>query len=76
MSTENISLRQQVRESVNTTSIVSIDATGCAISDITSQLWAMDGVTEVNSSQENDGTWDVTGVKDGDEFRLRVTCNL
>jgi hypothetical protein len=74
MSTENISLLQQVRESINTDSIVRVDATGCDITDIMAQIGVMDGV-DADYSREDDGTWDVYGTKDGDEFRLRVTCN-
>ena len=75
MSTENISLLQEVRESINTTSIVRVDATGCRISDITAALSVMDGVTDYDHARENDGTFDVWGTKDGEEFRMRVTCN-
>ena len=75
MSIENISLRQQVRDSIKTTSIVAVDATGCRISDIMSQLSVMDGVEDADYSEENDGTYDVYGTQDGDEFRLKVTCN-
>ena len=75
MSTENISLKQQVAESIKTTSIVRGDATGCRITDITAALSVMDGVTDYDHARENDGTYDVWGTKDGDEFRLRVTCN-
>jgi len=75
MSTENISLLQQVRESINTSSIVDVDATGCRISDIMAQLSVMDGVTDYDHARENDGTYDVWGACDGSEFRLRVVCN-
>jgi hypothetical protein len=74
MSTENISLRQQVRESINTSSVVRVDAAGCEITDIMAQLGRMDGV-DADHSREDDGTWDVYGTADGDEFRLSVTCN-
>ena len=74
MSTENISLLQEVRESIKTNSIVRVDATGCAITDIVVQLSAMDGV-DADYSREDDGTWDVYGTKDGEEFRLRVTAS-
>jgi len=74
MSTENISLRQQVRESINTNSIVAVDATGCDITDIMAELGVMDGV-DADYNRENDGTWDVYGTADGDGFRLRVSCN-
>ena len=75
MSTENISLLQDVRESVKTNSIIRVDATGCRISDITAALSVMDGVTDSDHARENDGTWDVYGTKDSEEFRLRVICN-
>lgn len=75
MSTENISLLQDVRESIKTNSIVRVDATGDTINDITAALSVMDGVTDCDHTRENDGTYDVWGTKDGDEFRLRVTCN-
>lgn len=75
MSTENISLLQDVRESIKTNSIVRVDATGDTINDITAALSVMDGVTDYDHARENDGTFDVWGTKDGDEFRLRVTCN-
>ena len=75
MITENISLLQEVRESINTSSVIKVDATGCRISDITAALSVMDGVTDCDHTRENDGTYDVWGTKDGDEFRLRVTCN-
>jgi hypothetical protein len=75
MSNENTSLLQDVRESIATTSIVRVDAAGCRISDIMAQLCVMDGVTECDCARENDGEWDVYGIKDGSEFRLRVTCN-
>ena len=74
MSTENISLLQEVRESVKTNSIVRVDATGCDITDIMAQLSVMDGV-DADYNREDDGTWDVYGTKDGEEFRLRVTAN-
>lgn len=74
MSTEHTSLLQDVRESIKTTSIIRVDASGCDISDIMSQLSVMDGV-DADYSREDDGTWDVYGTKDGDEFRLRVTAN-
>jgi hypothetical protein len=74
MSTENISLRQQVAESIRTNSIVAVDAKGCDITDIMAQLGCMDGV-DADYNREDDGTWDVYGTADGDEFRLRVTCN-
>lgn len=74
MSIENISLRQQVSESTKTNSIVKVDATGCNITDIMAQLSVMSGV-DADRSREDDGTWDVYGTADGDEFRLRVTCN-
>lgn len=74
MSTENISLLQEVRESIKTNSIVRVDATGCDITDIMAQLSVMDGV-DADYNREDDGTWDVYGTKDGDEFRLRVTAN-
>lgn len=75
MSIENISLKQQVAESINTTSIIDVDATGCRISDIMAQLSAMGGVTECDKFSETANDHDVWGVKDGDEFRLRVVCN-
>jgi hypothetical protein len=74
MSIENISLRQQVSESIKTDSIVHVDATGCNITDIMAQLSLIDGV-DADHSREDDGTWDVYGTADGDEFRLRVKCN-
>jgi hypothetical protein len=74
MSTENISLIQQVRESINTDSIVRVDATGCDITDIMAQLGCIDGV-DADYNRMDDGDWDVYGTADGDEFRLRVTCN-
>lgn len=74
MSTENISLLQEVRESIKTNSIVRVDATGCDITDIMAQLSVMDGV-DADYNREDDGTWDVYGTKDGEEFRLRVTAN-
>ena len=75
MSTENISLSQEVNESIKTNSIVRVDATGCNITDIMAQLSVMDGVDDADYNREDDGTWDVYGTKDGDEFRLRVTAS-
>ena len=72
---ENISLSQEVNQSIKTHGIVSVDATGCRISDIMSQLSVMSGVEDADYSEENDGTYDVCGTRDGDNFRLRVTCN-
>lgn len=72
---EHTSLKQDVRTSIRETRIVDVDATGCRISDIIAQLSVMDGVTDVDHAKENDGRHDVWGTKDGDEFRLRVTCN-
>lgn len=73
---ENISLRQQVRESVTTNSIVYVDAVGCQIVDIMTQLSWMEGIEDADYNRENDGTWDVYGTTEfGDEFRLRVKCN-
>ena len=74
MSIENISLRQQVRESIKANSVVRVDATGCNITDIMAQLSVMSGV-DADRSREDDGTWDVYGTADGDEFHLCVTCN-
>jgi len=74
MSAENISLLQQVRESINTTSRVAVDATGCDISDIISQLNCLDGVEDVDTAREDDGRHDVWGRKDGEDFRLIVTA--
>lgn len=74
MSLENTSLIQEVRESIKTNSIVSVDATGCNITDIMAQLSVMDGV-DADYNREDDQTWDVYGTKDGEEFRLRVTAN-
>jgi hypothetical protein len=74
MSLENTSLLQDVRESINTNSIVSVDASGCNITDIMAQLSVMNGV-DADYNRNDDGTWDVYGTKDGDEFRLRVTAN-
>lgn len=75
MSTENISLIQEVRESINTSSVIKVDATGCRISDIMTQLNAMDGVDEVWRDRNGDGTWRVCGTRDGGDFCLCVTCN-
>jgi hypothetical protein len=75
MSIENISLRQQVSESIKTNSIVRVYATGCRITDIMAQLSVMNGVGDADYNREEDGTWDVYGTADGEEFRLRVTCN-
>ena len=72
--TKYTSLRQDVRESIKTNSIVRVDATGCGITDIMAQLSVMDGV-DADYSRESDGTWDVYGTMDGDEFRLRVTAS-
>ena len=70
-----MSLLQQVRESINTGSIVDVDATGCRISDIMAQLSVMDGVAECEKFSETANDHDVWGIKDGSEFRLRVVCN-
>ena len=73
---ENNSLSNDVRESIRTQSIVRVDATGCHITDIVSQLRGMMIETDdVDRARENDGTWDVWGTLCGDAFRLRVTCN-
>lgn len=73
---DNISLKQEVRESIVTNSIVDVDAIGCQITDIMAQLSVMDGVEDADYSRENDGKWDVYGtMQTGEEFRLRVTCN-
>jgi len=72
--TKYTSLRQDVRESIATGSIVRVDATGCNITDIMAQLSVMDGM-DADYSREDDGTWDVYGTKDGDEFRLRVIAS-
>lgn len=75
MSIENISLRQQVRESVNTNTVVQVDATGCSINDIMAQLACMDGVDNVDYHRHGNGTYSVAGDIDDEEFALRVTCN-
>ena len=72
---ENISLSQKVNESIHTHSIVAVDAEGCRISDIMSQLYVMPGVEDADYSEESDGSYDVYGDRDGDDFRLKVTCN-
>ena len=72
---ENISLSQEVNESIKTNSIVAVDAEGCRISDIMDQLSVMSGVEDADYSRENDGAFDVCGTRDGGNFRLRVTCN-
>ena len=74
MSLEHTSLLQDIRESIKTNIIVRVDATGCNITDIISQLSVMDGV-DADYSREDDGTWDVYGTMDGDEFRLRVIAS-
>jgi hypothetical protein len=74
MSLENTSLLQDVRESISTNSIVSVDASGSNITDVMAQLSVMDGV-DADYNRNDDGTWDVYGAKDGEEFRLRVAAN-
>ena len=74
MSTENINLRQQVAESARTNTIVSVEATGCGIEDIKSQIHAMDGVGDVWFDRVNGG-WRVTGYYYDDQFTLLVDCN-
>jgi len=71
---ENISTRQQIRESIRTTSRVEVDASECQIAEVVSSVWAVDGVTGVVLSTEPDGRYDIAGVCDGDEFRLIVTA--
>jgi hypothetical protein len=71
---EHTSLLQDVRESIATDSIVRVDATGCNITDIMAQLSVMDGV-DADYNRNDDGTWDVYGTRDGDEFRLRVIAS-
>lgn len=75
MSIENITLRQQVSESINTDSVIKVDATGCDVTSIVAQLYAMGGVEDVWSDRNGDGTWRVCGTRDGGDFHLLVTCN-
>ena len=75
MNQEHTSLQQDIRQSIKTNSIVLVDADGCSITDIMAQLSAMGGVTECDKFSETANDHDVWGVKDGDEFRLRVVCN-
>ena len=72
---ENISLSQEVNQSIQTNSIIAVDATGCRISDIMSQLSVMPGVEDADYSEGSDGSCDVYGTRDGEDFHLRVTCN-
>lgn len=73
---ENKSLRQEVRESIQTKRIVHVDAIGSDITDVLAQLEGMMISTDdVDCARENDDTWNVWGTLYGDEFRLRVTCN-
>jgi len=74
MPLENISTRQQIRESILTTSRVMVDASECQIAEVVASVWNVDGVTDVVRSDENDGRYDIAGVCDGDEFRLLVTA--
>ena len=71
---EYTSLLQDVRESINTDSIVSVDASGCSITDVMAQLAVMDGV-DADYNPWPDGNWDVYGTKDGADFRLRITAS-
>ena len=70
---ENTTLAQNVRESALTNTIVHVDAPIMTIEDVKAALSVMDGVSDYDHACENDGTHDVWGTIDGEEFRIRVT---
>jgi hypothetical protein len=75
-----MNIEQAVAQSISTTSVVKLTLSGHASRAYETILAAMDEAVDSeavhywDSSEEDDGSWDVTGTNhDSQEFRLRIT---
>lgn len=79
MTLTETAIESAITKSIATTSVVRLTISGHPTRDYESILAAMDEAEESgvinywDASEENDGSWDVTGITDNGDFRLRVT---